>query len=150
MGLCMRIRLSNAGDGSRVMDIWRRSVDATHDFLAREDRMAIEAELLEFLPNAPLLLAVDSDDVAHGFMFVEGKNMHALFVDPARRGMGIGKMLVLHALSLSGEICADVNEQNAQAVGFYEHLGFLPVGRSDHDGQGRPYPLIHLRLVPFA
>jgi putative acetyltransferase len=37
-----------------------------------------------------------------------------------------------------------VNEQNAQAVGFYEHLGFQRTGRSDKDSQGRPYPLIHL------
>jgi putative acetyltransferase len=38
----------------------------------------------------------------------------------------------------------DVNEQNAQAVGFYEHMGFTRTGRSPLDGQGRPYPLIHL------
>ncbi|MGG2473877.1 acetyltransferase, partial [Rhizobium sp. BR5] len=30
--------------------------------------------------------------------------------------------------------------------GFYRRLGFEPTGRSDLDGQGRPYPLVHLRF----
>ena len=47
--------------------------------------------------------------------------------------------------SLRSPIFTDVNEQNLQAVGFYEHLGFVPIGRSERDGQGRAYPLIHLR-----
>jgi putative acetyltransferase len=38
-----------------------------------------------------------------------------------------------------------VNEQNRSALAFYEHLGFERTGRSPVDGQGRPYPLIHLR-----
>ena len=41
----------------------------------------------------------------------------------------------------------DVNEQNPQALGFYRHLGFEQVGRSPLDGQGRPFPLLHLRLA---
>ena len=38
----------------------------------------------------------------------------------------------------------DVNEQNERAVGFYERMGFVRTGHSPRDGQGRPYPLIHL------
>ena len=34
-----------------------------------------------------------------------------------------------------------VNEQNPQAVGFYEHLGFKTYKRTDHDEEGNPYPL---------
>lgn len=70
--------------------------------------------------------------------------MEALFIDPVSRGEGVGRALVQHALSLRSTIFTDVNEQNLQAVGFYEHLGFVPIGRSERDGQGRPYPLIHL------
>jgi putative acetyltransferase len=39
----------------------------------------------------------------------------------------------------------DVNEQNPQALGFYQHQGFVITGRSPLDGQGNPFPLLHLR-----
>ncbi|MFR7392717.1 MAG: GNAT family N-acetyltransferase [Anaerostipes hadrus] len=39
-----------------------------------------------------------------------------------------------------------VNEQNPQAVGFYEHMGFITYKRTDHDEEGNPYPLLYMRL----
>ncbi|MDA4833452.1 GNAT family N-acetyltransferase, partial [Enterobacter hormaechei] len=38
-----------------------------------------------------------------------------------------------------------VNEQNPDAHGFYRHCGFVAVGRSERDGSGRPFPLIHMQ-----
>lgn len=141
----IKIRPSTPADGERAVQIWRDAVDATHDFLTAADRAAIEEEVQGFLPAAPLWLAVDADDRAIGFMLLDGASMEALFIDPAQRGTGIGRTLVEHALAQHPTLTTEVNEQNAQAVGFYERLGFVPTGRSDRDGQGRPYPLIHLR-----
>ncbi|HKB39870.1 MAG TPA: hypothetical protein VKD72_25770, partial [Gemmataceae bacterium] len=45
------------------------------------------------------------------------------------------------------ELTVDVNEQNAAARGFYEACGFVVEGRSELDDQGRPYPLLHMRLA---
>lgn len=142
------IRSSAPTDGARVIEIWNRAVDATHDFLTPSDRAAIGAEVAGFLPAAPLVLAVDADDRPMGFMLVDGSHMEALFIDPDSRGQGVGRALVAHALSSQPGLTTDVNEQNAQAVGFYERIGFVATGRSDLDGQGRPYPLIHLRHRP--
>lgn len=141
------IRKSTASDGDRVLQIWRDAVAATHDFLAPADRDAIEVEVSQFLPSAPLWLAVDEDDAALGFMLLDGSHMEALFIDPADRGSGVGKKLVEHAVGLHPQLSTDVNEQNDQAVGFYEHLGFVRTGRSEIDGQGRPYPLSHLAFA---
>jgi putative acetyltransferase len=140
-----RIRPSTSLDGPRVLDIWRNAVDATHDFLAPNDRRNIEKEVTSFLPTAPLWLAVDDNDCALGFMLLSDGHMEALFIDPANRGTGVGRVLVQHALRLHPSLTTDVNEQNNQAIGFYERLGFQRTGRSEIDGQGRLYPLIHLR-----
>lgn len=39
-----------------------------------------------------------------------------------------------------------MNEQNPQASGFYRHYGFVITGRSPLDGQGNPFPLLHMKL----
>lgn len=139
------LRPARADEGAALVDLWRRSVDATHDFLSADDRQAIDAEVAGFLPQAPLLVAADAQDRPLGFMLVDGSHMEALFIDPAARGSGAGRLLLQHALAEHPQLTTDVNAQNAQAVGFYLHLGFVEIGRSPVDGHGRPYPLIHLR-----
>ncbi len=141
-----RIRPSTPEDGKRVINIWRGAVDVTHDFLSPEDRVAIEREVVNFLPSAPLWLATDTQGYAVGFMLLDSSHMEALFIDPAYRGQGVGLALVKHAQRIHAALTTDVNEQNLQAIGFYQHLGFVPTGRSALDGQGRAYPLVHLRL----
>jgi len=38
-----------------------------------------------------------------------------------------------------------VNEQNVDARGFYEALGFAVVGGSPVDDMGLPFPILHMR-----
>lgn len=140
----MKIRTSRPDEGARVVEIWRNAVDATHGFLSPEDRQAIDEMVCGFLPQVPLWLAVDANDYPQAFMLIDNGRMQALFVDSACRGTGIGAALVRHGLSLHPNMTTDVNEQNGQAVGFYEKIGFKRTGRSPLDDQGRPYPLIHL------
>ena len=142
----IKLRPSRPEDGPRAVQIWAAAVDATHDFLTPEDRAAIGREVEAFLPSAPLTLAVDDRDRAIGFMLIDGGHMEALFIDPEHRGAGVGAILIDYALAVHPVLTTDVNEQNAQAVGFYEHRGFERIGWSATDGQGRPYPLIHLRF----
>ncbi|XFC39461.1 acetyltransferase [Stenotrophomonas indicatrix] len=139
------LRPSRTTDSDALVDLWRRAVDATHDFLSAEDRQAIDTEVAGFLPQAPLIVAVDDQDRPQGFMLIDGSHMEALFIDPDVRGTGIGRQLLQHALAVHPQLTTDVNAQNAQAVGFYQRMGFTETGRSPVDSQGRPYPLIHLR-----
>lgn len=77
-------------------------------------------------------------------MFLHESHLEALFVDASARGLGVGKRLISHALALHPDLSVDVNEQNQQAIEFYQHMGFQVTGRSEQDNQGRPYPLLHL------
>lgn len=130
-----------------LLDIWESSVRATHDFLPEGDIEALRP-LLEnlYFPAVTLSIArLVEDGSIVGFVGVSDNRIEMLFVDAARRGKGTGKVLLQHAIA-QGADELDVNEQNPQAVGFYQQQGFEVVGRSEHDGQGRPYPLLHMKL----
>jgi putative acetyltransferase len=141
-----KMRKSVPADSNRILDIWRRAVDATHDFLTPQDRIAIEAEAVGIIPENIFDLAVDEGDNPIAFMLLSEGHMEALFVDPDYRGRGVGRLLVEEAVQRYPNLTTDVNEQNPQAIGFYDKLGFERIGRSELDGQGRAYPLIHLRM----
>lgn len=138
------IRRSRHDEGEKLVAIWRRSVDATHDFLSKEYRVELETLVSSFLPEAPLWVAVTEKDEPVAFMLLTGEHMDALFVDPTVRGCGVGKLLIEHALTLAPKLTTNVNEQNEQAVGFYQKMGFKVTGRSETDDLGKPYPLLHL------
>jgi putative acetyltransferase len=72
------IRSSKPDDGERVVEIWRDAVDATHHFLAPNDRMALDEMVCGFLPAAPLWLAVDANDRPIAFMLIDEGHMEAL------------------------------------------------------------------------
>ena len=130
----------------RLVGVWERSVRATHTFLS-------EAEIAEIKPFVPQALAgVDTlvvaarDGAPVGFMGVQDGRLEMLFLDPEARGQGLGRQLLEHGIAQLGVTELTVNEQNPQAVGFYEHLGFKTYRRTELDEEGRPYPLLYMRL----
>ena len=76
--------------------------------------------------------------------YVPGIQVEMLFVDPVFQRRGIGRALLDFVRRPWPRIWLDVNEQNQTAALFYFKYGFKRMGRSDLDGQGRPYPLLHL------
>ena len=78
-------------------------------------------------------------------MGINDLKLEMLFVDANQRGNGIGKALItygIHNLDIN-ELA--VNEQNPGARGFYEHMGFKAVERSEFDDQGNPYPILVMK-----
>lgn len=143
----MIIRQATNADHPQLLDIWLRSVRATHHFLQESDITALLAQLRDiYLPAVELWVAVDAQDRPLGFIGLNEKHVEMLFIEPDLRGKGIGRALLDHARRSRNEISVDVNEQNPEAVGFYLHYGFVQTGRSPLDGEGRPFPLLHLRL----
>jgi putative acetyltransferase len=146
------IRLARDDDLEELIALWERSVRATHGFLSEDDIVKLRPQVGDALGHDELELWVlaDGDDTPIGFLGLAGNDIAALFLDPAARNRGAGRRLIEHAQSLrDGELTVDVNEQNLAAVGFYEALGFVAVGRSPLDDEGRPFPLLHMgRAAP--
>ena len=127
--------------------VWRASVEATHDFLSAQDVNRIAGYVPEAIRSVlSLVTARDDDGRALGFAGADDGKLEMLFIDPAYRSKGVGTMLLDFAIRELGVTRVDVNEQNAQARGFYEHEGFEVIGRSETDEQGEPFPILHMRL----
>lgn len=147
------VRLVVAGDRDRdlvdgLLAVWESSVRATHDFLSEADIRRISA----YVPDAfgsveTLVLAHDGDGFLSGFAGVTGDELEMLFITPKSQGGGIGKALLRVAMEGYGVTRLDVNEQNGRARGFYEHMGFEVTSRSATDGNGDPFPILHMRLA---
>lgn len=129
----------------RLVDIWESAVKATHTFLSESDIQAIKPDVRQGLEAIDSLYCFyDSNEAVQGFMGVENQKIEMLFVHADARGQGIGKEFVNFAINKLNAKFVDVNEQNDRAAGFYSHLGFQTVSRSEYDGQGRPFPILHM------
>jgi len=137
----------NVQEYPAVVEVWEASVRATHDFLKEEDIKFFKPLILnEYLSAVDLRGVRDQKKAIIAFLGVAENNLEMLFIHPDYRGKGIGKMMLDYAVEKLQVEKVDVNEQNAQALGFYEHCGFKVVKRSEVDGLGKPYPVLHMAL----
>lgn len=142
------IRPGVAAEFPTLADLWRRSVAATHTFLPEAVMDELYPEVRDIYLPAVELWVAERNGVPLAFMGLSHNDItrvEMLFVDPDARGSGLGSALLGHARKLHGRLAVDVNEQNESARGFYLSQGFTVTGRSELDGQGRPYPLLLLR-----
>ena len=133
-------------DREALLAVWRSSVEATHAFLTTADVDRLERQIGDvYLSHVDLTVATVDGRIA-GFSGLADGVLEMLFVHAGQRGNGIGGLLLRDAIDKVPRLRLDVNEQNPQAVGFYQRYGFEQVGRSETDGEGRPFPLLHLEL----
>lgn len=143
----MHIAIVEKADHLQLIEIWESSVRATHHFLTEGDLQALKPLILEqYFDAVDLRCAKNAHGEILGFCGVHDGNIEMLFISPDARGKGVGALLAAHAIKVHGATKVDVNEQNEQALGFYQHIGFKVIGRSPVDGQGKPYPLLHMAL----
>ncbi len=142
-----RLQPPTPEEQKQLLDLWEQAVRQTHLFLREQDIQKLRPVVAAALQQIPLLYAAkDETGQCIAFLGVEGKKIEMLFVSPAYHRHGIGKQLLTLAIETLGANSLDVNEQNPQALGFYQHMGFAVCGRSDRDGQDNPFPILHLKL----
>lgn len=130
-----------------LLNIWENSVRNTHLFLTDSEVMQIKQYVPQALNTVEnLIIAENEYGKVVAFMGTENKRLEMLFISPTERGKGIGKQLVQYGIKGFNINEVTVNEQNPQAVGFYEHIGFKTYKRTDLDEQGNPYPLLYMKL----
>lgn len=130
-----------------VINVWEASVRATHHFLKEADIEYFRPLILNtYLDAVDLRCVRNEKGEIIGFSGVADGNLEMLFINPAERGKGIGKALLGYSIIEQKVIKVDVNEDNKQAVGFYEKFGFKTYERSELDASGKPYPTLHMRL----
>lgn len=137
------IREANRSEYPVLVDVWDRSVRATHHFLSEEDLPEIKKALpLNYFPNVDLYVS-ESDGRITGFIGLSSDMIEMLFVDADTIRKGHGSALLAFAMD-KGYRKVDVNEQNEQALKFYLKNGFRILSRDETDSDGRPYPILHL------
>lgn len=129
-----------------LLKIWEGSVRATHLFLSDKEILKIKKYVPQALKavDKPLIAEENGNPVA--FMGVENASLEMLFITPEEREKGLGRLLLQYGIDNYGVDHLTVNEQNPQARGFYEHMGFRVYKRTELDEQGNNYPLLYMRL----
>ena len=130
---------------AELVRVWESSVRATHLFLSESEIERIKGYVPQALRQVQHLIVATEDGVPVAFAGVDGRKLEMLFVAAQSRGKGVGAKLLRCAIDVYGVKELTVNEQNPQAIGFYEHMGFAVCGRSDVDEQGEPYPVLYMK-----
>lgn len=132
-------------DYAALIEIWERSVRATHLFLDNDTILEIKSRLdTDYFPTVDLY-ALNDNNVTIGFIGLSHTQIEMLFIDSAHIGKGYGSHLIDFAKK-KGMRTVDVNEQNPSALQFYLRKGFRIIGRDETDDASLPYPILHLSL----
>lgn len=129
-----------------LLKVWKSSVQATHHFLSEDEIQHIQEYVPQALQEVPHLNILENEDhIPVGFMGIANPYLEMLFIADEERGKGYGKELLQYGIEHFFVNDLAVNEQNPNAKGFYEHLGFTVYKRTELDEQGNPYPLLYMK-----
>ena len=129
---------------SKLLDIWKASVCASHHFLTEPDIARLTPHAESALREIKTLWVVQDKLLPVGFMGVEEEKIEMLFLHPDYFGKGLGKDLVQRAFDKLNVKFVDVNEQNPDAKIFYERMGFKVFKRNEYDSDGNPFPILEM------
>lgn len=131
---------------AQLLAVWESAVTVTHRFLTAAEMAAIKKYVSTALRQvAHLVVSVDETRQPLAFMGIEKQKLEMLFVRAEARGRGIGKQLLAYGIAQYAVQEVTVNEENPQAIGFYQHMGFQTIRRSAVDEQGNAYPILYMK-----
>ena len=129
----------------QLIATWESSVTATHQFLSPKEIADIKQYVSQAFRGVQHLIVALENDRIKALMGINDTKLEMLFVAASERGKGIGSQLLQYGMTQYHIDELAVNEQNPNARGFYEHMGFKVVSRSPLDDQGNPYPILKMK-----
>ncbi len=143
----MFITIDRCDDYEALAGVWLASVKASHDFLSEADiefyRQRVSSE---YMPQVEIHAIKNGNGKPVAFIGLSEDNIEMLFVHPDEMGKGYGSLLLKFAINDKGIKKVDVNEQNTKALEFYLKHGFSIIGRDATDGEGKAYPILHMKI----
>lgn len=131
----------------QLLKVWENSVRTTHLFLSDNEIKNIKKYVPKALKDISyLIVAEDENNSPVAFMGAANQKLEMLFISSEERKKGLGKKLLQYGIENYSIKELAVNEQNPDAKGFYEHMGFQVYKRTETDEQGNPYPLLYMKL----
>lgn len=130
---------------NQLLEVWESSVKATHLFLSNNEIENIKKYVPQALKEIQYLIIAENK-IPIAFMGIENQKLEMLFITNEERGKGLGKKLVNYGIENYNIKELTVNEQNPKAKEFYERMGFKSYKISKFDEQGKPYPILYMRL----
>jgi len=142
----LQVIRASKGDYPELIALWEGSVRATHFFLTEADIQRYRELILGQYFDQVKLYCIKQEGMISGFMGIDNELLQMLFIQADKRGLGLGKALVSFATRTLAVSEVNVNEQNTQALKFYELMGFETFERYEYDGAGKPYPILAMSL----
>ena len=131
----------------QLLEVWENSVKATHLFLSEKEIEEIKKYVPQALKEVAHLIIIENENNAPiAFMGIKGRKLEMLFIKNNERGNDLGQQLITYGIENYNINEVAVNEQNPNAKGFYEHMGFRTYKRTELDEQGNPYPILYMKL----
>lgn len=132
---------------NQLLEVWEDSVKATHLFLSSGEIENIKKYVPQAISGVSHLIIIENENnIPIAFMGIENRKLEMLFIKNTERGKGLGKQLLNYGIENYNVNELSVNEQNSNAKGFYEYMGFKTYKRTELDEQGNPYPILYMRL----
>lgn len=128
-----------------LISVWKRAVRASHLFLTEQDIQNLIPHGRRALSVVDLFV-VNDNECPIAFMGISDDKIEMLFVSPDYFRKGIGQRLIRLAIDECKIRYIDVNEQNPNALTFYQKMGFQVFERTETDELGNPFPILKMKL----
>lgn len=128
-----RIRESRPGEAAALEALQHRAIEGWPDreavLAANPDALAIPRAWID---EGRVRVAEDDEGTPLGFAVTLAADIDSLYVDPRRKGGGVGRLLVEDAAQCATDegYAAIHTTANEHAVAFYESVGFRTIGEA--------------------